>query len=312
MVAPAILVEDLHKHYGRTEVVRGVDLRVEQGEIVAFLGPNGAGKTTTIEILEGFREATSGRVEVLGTSPHTAPRSWREDIGIVLQSSRPPRTLTVREVLDMHAAYYRSPRSTSDVLALVGLIDEAGQRIGRLSGGQQRRVDLGLALIGDPRLVFLDEPTTGFDPSARRDAWSMISGLRELGCTVFLTTHYLDEAQHLADNIAVISRGRIIARGTAHELAAQTQARTSISWLADDGVSTDELQAELGHEDCELRLDGPRIDVQVGDEAAVARVVHTITGAALAGGWSLADLAVTRPTLEETYLALVEDSEVGG
>lgn len=305
MVTPAILVEDLRKTYGRREVVCGVDLRVEQGEIVAFLGPNGAGKTTTIEILEGFRDATSGRVEVLGASPQTAPRSWREDIGIVLQSSRPPRTLTVREVLDMHAAYYRSPRPTDVVLEAVGLIQESGQRIGRLSGGQQRRVDLGLALIGDPRLVFLDEPTTGFDPAARREAWGMIEGLRDLGCTVFLTTHYLDEAQQLADNIAVIAQGRIIARGTASELAAQTQARTSISWLADQPVTVDHVAKQFRRKAGDVRVEGGRVEILVGDEF-VARAVHDITGTALAAGWPLADFRVTRPSLEETYLALVE------
>ncbi len=311
MAAPAIVVENLRKTYGRREVVCGVDLRVEQGEIVAFLGPNGAGKTTTIEILEGLRDATSGRVEVLGVHPRSAPRSWREDIGIVLQSSRPPRTLTVREVLDMHAAYYRTPQPTDAVLEAVGLTQESGQRIGRLSGGQQRRVDLGLALIGDPRLVFLDEPTTGFDPAARREAWAMIAGLRQLGCTVFLTTHYLDEAQHLADNIAVIAQGRIIARGTTSELAAQTQARTSISWLVDHEFHVDELSAQLGIDPGDVRVDGGRVEVHVDDQS-VTHAVHEITGTALSSGWSLSDFQVSRPTLEETYLALVEAENQSG
>ncbi|MDA3040533.1 MAG: ABC transporter ATP-binding protein [Actinomycetota bacterium] len=306
MVPPAIVVEDLRKSYGRADVLRGVDLRVEQGEIVAFLGPNGAGKTTTIEILEGFRAASSGRVEVLGTNPYKAPRAWREDIGIVLQSSRPPRTLTVRELLDMHGSYYRSPRSTADVLASIGLVEEAGQRIGRLSGGQQRRVDLELALIGDPRLVFLDEPTTGFDPTARREAWGMIAGLRDHGCTVFLTTHYLDEAQYLADNIAVISSGRIIARGTTDELAVQIQVGTTVSWLAEPEVVTGELRALLAQAGAEVGFSARRVDVHVGDQESVARVLHELTGAALVGGWSLSDLRVHRPTLEETYLALIE------
>ncbi len=296
MPTAAILAENLCKSYGEREVLRGVDLEVVEGEIVAFLGPNGAGKTTTIEILEGFRTPTSGSVRVLGQDPQHAPRSWKEDIGIVLQSSRPLRSLTVREVLRMQAAYYRKPREVASVLELVGLVEQADRRVGKLSGGQQRRVDLGLALIGDPRLIFLDEPTTGFDPTARRGAWDMIAGLRLLGCTVLLTTHYMDEAQHLADNIVVIGGGAIIARGTARELADRVRARTRISWTAPQPVGLD-LAVTV--------IDG-RFSVELDDEHEVTNVVHRLTGWAMESGMPLADFEVVRPSLESTYLSLVE------
>ncbi|MEM7275922.1 MAG: ABC transporter ATP-binding protein, partial [Actinomycetota bacterium] len=206
-MAAAIEVRDLHKSYGGFQAVRGVDLGVAEGEILAFLGPNGAGKTTTIEILEGYRDRDRGEVAVLGEDPATAPLSWRERIGIVLQESEPVPELTALETLEMHGAYYRNPRPAPEVLEIVGLADSADQRTRKLSGGQKRRLDLALALVGNPELVFLDEPTTGFDPSARRESWGMIEALRQLGSTVLLTTHYMDEAEQLADRIVVIAGG---------------------------------------------------------------------------------------------------------
>ena len=226
----AIDVRGLIKTYGDMTAVDGIDLEVEEGEILAFLGHNGAGKTTTIEILEGFRSRDAGEVRVLGEDPATAPLAWREQIGIVLQESEPVPELTALESLQMQAAYYTKSRDPKDVLKLVGLDDSADQRTRNLSGGQKRRLDLGMALVGDPSLVFLDEPTTGFDPSARRESWEMINALRELGHTVLLTTHYMDEAEHLADRIVVISDGVIVARGTAAELADQIEATTRITW----------------------------------------------------------------------------------
>lgn len=296
-MASAITVKGLRKSYGEFEAVRGIDLEIEQGEVFAFLGPNGAGKTTTIEILEGFREPTSGTVDVLGEDPATASLSWREDIGIVLQQSEPSQELTARETIEMHAAYYSSPRGVDEVLDIVGLQGKADDRCKKLSGGQLRRVDLALALIGDPKLVFLDEPTTGFDPSARRDSWTMIENLRELGTTVMLTTHYMDEAQHLADRIAVIARGELVAEGTADQLAEQVKSQPAISW-------TPTSQAPpFGSP-----IPGNRVGLSLDAEDVTARV-HELTTWASGAGVELTGLEVSRPTLEDTYLALVADSE---
>src|SRR2546421_195915 len=209
-----ISVRGLRKRYGDVEAVAGIDLQVSRGEIFAFLGPNGAGKTTTVEILEGFRERSGGEVGVLGVDPARATAAWRARIGVVLQESQPEPGLTVRECLELYAGYYSAPRDIAETITLVGLEGKADDLAEQLSGGQRRRLDVALALIGDPELIFLDEPTTGFDPSARRTAWSVIAGLRELGKTVFLTTHYMDEAENLADRIAVIAKGRIVAEGT--------------------------------------------------------------------------------------------------
>jgi ABC-2 type transport system ATP-binding protein len=284
--------------YGDIIAVDGIDLDVEEGEILAFLGSNGAGKTTTIEILEGFRSRTSGEVEVLGHDPETAPLSWREDIGIVLQESEPVPELTAGESVRMQAAYYSNPRDPAETLDLVGLTDSADQRTRKLSGGQKRRLDLAMALVGNPSLVFLDEPTTGFDPSARREAWGMIEALRDLGKTVLLTTHYMDEAEHLADRIVVIGRGRIVARGTADELAAQVNAQTRISWRpgADDPRPPEHL--------------GTRVDGQgrgVIDTADALVSLHQLTNWATELGVSLHELNVARPTLEEVYLELTSE-----
>jgi len=270
--------------YGTTEAVRGIDLEVERGEVFAFLGPNGAGKTTTVEILEGYRRRTGGEVSVLGEDPQGAGREWRERIGIVLQSGRLDPYLTVRESLDLYAGYFRAPLLTEDVIALIGLEGKADERASRLSGGQQRRLDVGMALVGDPELLFLDEPTTGFDPSARRQAWDVIAGLRDLGKTVFLTTHYMDEAQRLADRVTIIAAGRIVAQGTPEDLGERDVGETTIRYLAD----------------------GSEVVLQTTDPV---KALHELTGAALAKGEELEGLEVTRPSLEDVYLELTAGAE---
>jgi ABC-2 type transport system ATP-binding protein len=271
--------------YGSTEAVRGIDLDVHRGEIFAFLGPNGAGKTTTVEILEGYRKRSGGEVTVLGEDPQRAGRAWRERIGIVLQSGRLDPYLTVRESLDLYAGYFRKPRPTEDVIALIGLEGKADERTGRLSGGQQRRLDVGMALVGDPELLFLDEPTTGFDPSARRQAWDVIAGLRDLGKTVFLTTHYMDEAQRLADRVTIIAAGEIVARGTPEDLGDRESQPATIHYRA-------------GGEDVAIATTTP------------VKTLHELTGQALERGEELEGLEVTRPSLEDVYLELTADTEV--
>jgi ABC-2 type transport system ATP-binding protein len=293
----AIEVRGLRKRYGEFEAVKGVDLDVDRGEILAFLGPNGAGKTTVIEILEGYRQRDDGSVTVLGVDPADAPLSWRDQIGIVLQESEPVPELTARESVDMHAAYYADPRDPAEVLEIVGLTDSAGQRTRKLSGGQKRRLDLALALVGNPRLVFLDEPTTGFDPSARRESWDMIEALRQLGSTVLLTTHYMDEAQVLADRIVVIADGRIVAKGTADELAQQIKAKTRINWILDDAAS---LPAML-----EFSVVDGRATIETD---AVVSTLFDLTGWAKESGVELEELEVVRPNLEDTYLELIRQT----
>jgi ABC-2 type transport system ATP-binding protein len=270
--------------YGETEAVRGIDLEVSAGEIFAFLGPNGAGKTTTVEILEGYRRRSGGEVRVLGEDPEHAGRAWRERIGIVLQSSRLDPYLTVRESLALYAGYFQAPRRVEEVIELVGLGGKAEERARRLSGGQQRRLDVGMALIGDPELLFLDEPTTGFDPSARRRFWDVIAGLGELGKTVFLTTHYMEEAQRLADRVTIIARGAIVARGTPEDLGDRERAATKITYRTD------------GHE-VELETTTP------------VETLNELTGAALAKGEDLEGLEVRRPSLEDVYLELTAAAE---
>jgi len=292
----AIEVQDLVKAYGDRTAVDGVDLEVEQGEIVAFLGPNGAGKTTTIEILEGYRSRTSGEVSVLGVDPAKAPRSWRERIGIVLQESEPVPELTALESITMQSHYYEAPRHPQDILELVGLTDSADQRTRKLSGGQKRRLDLALALVGDPELIFLDEPTTGFDPSARREAWEMIETLRDLGRTVLLTTHYMDEAEYLADRISVIVDGTIVATGTAQELADQVKAKPRIAWRHDPA-------APRPPGNLDIILDGPWAAVETPE---VVAVVNGLTSWALSQRVALEDLSITYPTLEDVYLRLTD------
>jgi ABC-2 type transport system ATP-binding protein len=277
----AISVRDLRKAYGATEAVRGIDFDVQTGEVFGLLGPNGAGKTTTVEILEGYRKRDGGEVEVLGTDPAAARGEWRERIGVVLQSSAMYDTLTVDETLRLFAGYYRESRPVDEVVELVGLQEKRDERVRRLSGGQRRRLDLGLALIGDPELIFLDEPTTGFDPAARRRAWETIRGLRGLGKTIVLTTHYLDEAEQLADRVAVLSQGRIVASGTPSELTG--------------AVPATEIRYRENGREIVLETDEP------------TRVLHELTARALAERREVEGLVVRRPSLEEVYLSLTEE-----
>jgi ABC-2 type transport system ATP-binding protein len=279
---PVIRVRGLRKSYGELEAVGGIDIEVAAGEVFALLGPNGAGKTTTVEILEGYRDRDAGEVTVLGVDPADADRRWRGRIGIVLQSSRPDPYLTVRESLSLFAGYYPAPLPVDDVISLVGLEAQAETRARRLSGGQQRRLDVGLALVGDPELLFLDEPTTGFDPQARRQAWEAIAGLRSLGKTVVLTTHYMDEAQRLADRVAIIARGEVVARGTPEDLGDRDSRPATISY----------------------RLDGEEVRVET---ATPVETLNELTGRALAEGLELERLEVNRPSLEDVYLELTRD-----
>ena len=281
--APAILVRDLHKAYGDTEAVRGIDFEVARGEVFGLLGPNGAGKTTTVEILEGYRERTSGIVSVLGFDPGQRPPELRARIGIVLQSSGMYRHITVREAIAHWARLYPRPRDVDEVLALAGLTGKEDQRLRTLSGGQARRVDFALALIGDPELIFLDEPTTGFDPAARRAAWEVVRQLADLGKTVLLTTHYLDEAQALADRVAIVKDGRILAEGAPGELGAGSVSRYRVSWRDEHGAQQ------------ERETDDP------------TGLLHQLTSAALARGEQVRDLSVSRPTLEDVYLELTAE-----
>ena len=268
MADSVISIRGLRKSYGDFEAVRGIDLEVQAGEVFAFLGPNGAGKTTTVEILEGYRKRSGGEVSVLGEDPQRGGRAWRERIGIVLQSCRLDPYLTVRESLGLYAGYYRAPRPVDEVIELVGLAGKADERARSLSGGQQRRLDVGMALIGDPELLFLDEPTTGFDPAARRQAWETIAGLRDLGKTVFLTTHYMDEAQRLADRVTIIAGGEIVAAGTPEDLGDRDSLPTTISYRLDGeeiSVETTTPVADLAPADragpgAGPRAGGPRSD----------------------------------------------------
>jgi len=274
----AVQVRDLHKSYGTLEVLQGVSFEIEAGEVFGLLGPNGAGKTTTVEILEGYRKRDKGSVSVLETDPAEAGPDWRDRIGVVLQSSAMYETLTVAESIRQFAGYFSKPRDVDEVVGLVGLTEKRDARVRRLSGGQRRRLDLGLALAGDPDLLFLDEPTTGFDPGARRRAWETIRSLRSLGKTILLTTHYLDEAEQLADRVAVLRDGRIAAVGKPAELTAGTPA-TEIRYRED------------GRE-VVLRTEEP------------TRVLHELTERALTENRELEGLVVRRPSLEDIYLSL--------
>jgi ABC-2 type transport system ATP-binding protein len=303
-----IEVSGLRKHYGDHEAVRGIDLEVIRGEIFAFLGPNGAGKTTTVEILEGFRraDADAGNVRVLGEDPARAGQAWRERIGIVLQESAPEAGLTVRECLELYAGYYRKPRPIEETIELAGLTEVTGQRAASLSGGQRRRLDVALALIGDPELIFLDEPTTGFDPTARRAAWEVIDGLRRLGKTVFLTTHYMEEAERLADRIAVIAAGRIIAQGTPRTLGGRDSSEARITFTLPPETTAADLPPLLA-----ARAD-PRDERIVLPSTGVAADLYALSGWALERSLELADLEVRRATLEDVYLALVAQHQENG
>ncbi|GAA4414258.1 ABC transporter ATP-binding protein [Fodinibacter luteus] len=301
---PAIRVRGLRKTYGELAAVDGLDLTVEDGEVVALLGPNGAGKTTTVEILEGYRSRDAGTVEVLGFDPQTGGRAFRERIGIVLQDAGFEDTFTPRELVRLHAGYYPHPRPVAEVLTLTGLDEKADARVRTLSGGQRRRLDLALGIVGGPEMLFLDEPTTGFDPSARRRAWELVEGLRALGATILLTTHYLDEAEHLADRVVVIDHGRVVAEGTPDELAATAGAATVISFRVPAGRTTADLPS-LG---LERRVAGSVVEVRTETPTAD---VATLATWALEHGEELEALTLTRPSLEDVYLDLVGDEAAG-
>jgi ABC-2 type transport system ATP-binding protein len=297
-MSPAITVTNLEKHYDNFAAVDGVSFNVEQGEVFALLGPNGAGKTTTIEILEGYRAASSGEVTVLGHNPATGGPSFRDRIGIVLQETGIEDTLSVREAIDMYGTYYKNRRPTDELIELVGLEEKADSRVKTLSGGQQRRVDLALGLVGDPDLIFLDEPTTGFDPAARRKSWDLVENLAALGKTILLTTHYLDEAQHLADRIAVLSAGKIVAEGTPETLGSSTPI-TTIRFMTANQSSLPAIS------------DGPSVDgewVTYASQEATADL-HQLTSWAVDAGFELERLEVTRPSLEDVYLEIVDNEE---
>jgi ABC-2 type transport system ATP-binding protein len=293
--APAISVRGLRKSYGPVEAVRGIDVEIARGEVFALLGPNGAGKTTTVEILEGFRHRDAGEVSVLGHDPATGDRDMKERVGIVLQSTGIDPYLTVAESVDLYSGYYPSPRPVDEVVEVVGLTEKADTRVIKLSGGQQRRLDVAIALAGDPELLFLDEPTTGFDPTARRGAWEIVKNLAALGKTVLLTTHYMDEAQYLADRVAVIANGLIVAEGPPATLGGREHARTHIRFRLPEGTappSLDGVEPVPSDDAVELMAANP------------TEVLHRLTGWAVERGVDLVGLEVRRPSLEDVYLEL--------
>jgi ABC-2 type transport system ATP-binding protein len=296
MSDPALEVRNLTKSYGSTHAVKGIDLRVERGEIFALLGPNGAGKTTTVEILEGHRKRSGGDVSVLGHDPGRGERAFKERIGIVLQETGVEPYLTVAEVIDLFRGYYPDPLPVDEIVDLVGLQEKRDVRVSKLSGGQQRRLDVAIGLAGNPELLFLDEPTTGFDPSARRTAWKIVKDLAAAGKTVFLTTHYMDEAQFLADRVAIIVGGKIIAEGPPSTLATHDLATTAISFALPEGRS---LPAAFAG----ATVTGDLVELKTPEPM---RTLNELTGWALAEGVELQALSVSRPSLEDVYLDLTE------
>ncbi len=299
-------VRDLHKYYGAVRAVDGLSFHIEPGEVYALLGANGAGKSTAVEILEGHRSATAGSVEVLGVDPAAAGRDFRNRIGIVLQSSGVEAEFSVREVIELYGSCYRDPRPLEEVVELVGLQEKVDARIGSLSGGQRRRVDLALGIVGRPELLFLDEPTTGFDPSARRRSWDLIEALGDEGTTVLLTTHYLDEAEHLADRVGVLANGRLIAEGTPDDLISQVSG-TRVSFMLPATVEVVDAPAILGAVlGVDIRVSGRLVEANVEHPTAA---VHHLTGWAISEGCELESLSVSRVSLEDVYLSLTDESE---
>ena len=299
MTERVIDVQGLRKTYGAVEAVRGIDLHVDRGEVFALLGPNGAGKTTTVEILEGYRPRTSGEASVLGHDPARQDLDLKRRIGIVLQSTGVDPYLTVRETVDLYAGYYPSPRNVDEVIDLVGLAEKRRTRVNKLSGGQQRRLDVAIALAGDPELLFLDEPTTGFDPNARRNAWGIVKNLADIGKTIFLTTHFMDEAQYLAGRAAVIRKGEIVAEGTPGTLGGRDHMQTRVRFKVPDGkpVPPEARATPMADGSFELRTDNP------------THVVHDLTASALDLGFVFDVLEVTQPSLEDVYIELTGGEE---
>jgi ABC-2 type transport system ATP-binding protein len=294
--APAIDVQGLRKSYGDFEAVKGIDLRVEPGQVFALLGPNGAGKTTTVEILEGYRERTGGDVAVLGEDPAKQSRALKAKLGIVLQSTGVDLYLTVAETIELYRGYYPSPRPLDEVIELVGLQEKRDTKVSKLSGGQQRRLDVAVALAGDPQLLFLDEPTTGFDPNARRNAWDIVKNLASLGKTVFLTTHYMDEAQYLADEVAVIAAGKIVSRGTPDTIGGRDTAMAIVRFTPPAGLP-ESLRSQVAS-------DGDAMVYRAEDPT---KFLNGLTGWSLESRVAIEGLTVSRPSLEDVYLELTKD-----
>jgi ABC-2 type transport system ATP-binding protein len=297
----AISVRDLSKSYGDTPAVRGINFDVAAGEVFGLLGANGAGKTTTVEILEGYRKRTAGDVRVLGTDPSRPTRAWRERIGLVLQECELDHSLTVRETVTLFASFFPNPRSVSETIELAGLRAKPDVLVGTLSGGERRRVDVALGIVGDPDLLFLDEPTTGFDPSARRDAWTMIDGLRELGKTIVLTTHYMDEAQRLADRVAIMRGGELVATGTVDEIGRTLGAGVLVRFRLPVGVWAEIVRAEV---EPDIEVTGDEVTIRTPD---AQRVLYRLTSWAERERLRLDGLEVIRPRLDDMFLELMTE-----
>ncbi len=299
----AISVSGLRKSYGRHEAVAGIDFEVAEGEVFGFLGPNGAGKTTTIEILEGYRERSDGEVSVFGVDPGRPTRAWRNRVGLVLQECELDPLWTVHEAVSLFARFYEAPRPVEETIELVGLGAKRDARVATLSGGQKRRADVAIGIVGDPDLIFLDEPTTGFDPTARREAWNMIEGLKELGKTVFLTTHYMDEAQHLADRVAILREGRIVAQGRTEELGKSIGRRTVIAFALNGGLGIEEVRSRVS---APVEVSGNQVTVETENPQSD---LYGLLSLAEKRGAALEELEVRRPSLEDIFLELTREEQ---